>query len=89
VLRGLIYLLVKQQPRLTSNLRKRYDQAGASLFQDANAWVALSGVFICIVQDEDLKTSCLVVNALNECAIDLPKLLDLIVRTAASSSRVK
>jgi hypothetical protein len=89
VLRGLIYLLVKQQPQLTSHLRKRYDQAGASLFQDANAWVALSEVFTCMVQDEDLKTSCLVVDALDECAIDLPKLLELIVRTAASSSRVK
>jgi hypothetical protein len=89
VLRGLIYLLIKQQPRLTSHLRKRHDQAGASLFQDANAWVALSEVFTCMVQDEDLKISCLVVDALDECAIDLPKLLELIVRTAASSSRVK
>jgi hypothetical protein len=88
-LRGLIYLLVKQQPRLTSHLRKRYDQAGASLFQDANAWVALSELFTCMVQDEDLKTSYLIVDALDECAMDLPKLLDLIVRTAASSSRVK
>jgi hypothetical protein len=89
VLRGLIYLLVKQQPRLTSHLRTRYDQAGSSLFQDANAWVALSEVFTSMVQDEDLKASCLVVDALDECAIDLPKLLDLIIRTTASSSRVK
>ncbi|KAH6625330.1 HET-R [Boeremia exigua] len=89
VLRGLIYLLVKQQPRLTCHLRKRYDQAGASLFQDANAWVALSEMFACMVQDEDLKTSYLIVDAMDECAMDLPKLLDLIVRTAASSSRVK
>ena len=42
-----------------------------------------------MVQDEDLKTSCLVVDALDECAMDLSKLLELIVRTAASSSRVK
>ncbi|KAL1644350.1 hypothetical protein SLS61_008857, partial [Didymella pomorum] len=89
VLRGLIYLLVKQQPRLTCHLRKRYDQAGASLFQDANAWVALSEMFACMVQNEDLKTSYLAVDALDECAMDLPKLLDLIVRTAASTSRVK
>ena len=33
VLRGLIYLLVKQQPRLAFYLRKRYDQAGASLLR--------------------------------------------------------
>jgi hypothetical protein len=89
VLRGLIYLLVTQQPRLTSHLQKRYDQAGGSLFQDANAWIALSEIFTSIVHDKDFKTSCLIVDALDECAMDLPKLLDLIVRTAASSSRVK
>jgi hypothetical protein len=89
VLRGLIYLLVRQQPRLTSHLRKRYDQAGSALFQDANAWVALSEVFTSMVQDEDLKASCLIVDALDECVIDLPKLLDLITRTTASSSRIK
>jgi hypothetical protein len=89
VLRGLIYLLVMQQPRLTSHLRKRYDQAGGSLFQDANAWIALSEIFTSIVHDKDFETSCLIVDALDECAMDLPKLLDLIVRTAASSSRVK
>ncbi|KAF1360474.1 hypothetical protein EJ07DRAFT_177182 [Lizonia empirigonia] len=89
VLRGLIYLLVRQQPRLTSHLRKRYDQTGGSLFQDANAWVALSEISTSMVHDEDFKTSCLVVDALDECAVDLPQLLDLIVRTAASSSCVK
>src|SRR5689334_21250846 len=40
VLRGLIYLLVNQQPSLVSHLRKKYDQAGQSVFEDANAWVA-------------------------------------------------
>jgi hypothetical protein len=89
VLRGLIYLLVEQEPRLTLHLRKRYDKAGASLFQDANAWVALSEIFTSMVQDEWFEERCLVVDALDECLVDLPKLLDLIVRTAASSSRVK
>ncbi|KAF1967661.1 HET-domain-containing protein, partial [Bimuria novae-zelandiae CBS 107.79] len=89
VLRGLIFLLVKQQPRLASHLRKRYDEAGGSLFQDANAWVALSEIFTSMMQDEGLKSSYLVVDALDECAVDLPKLLDLIVRTTASSTHVK
>jgi len=89
VLRSLIYLLVKQQPQLTSHLRKRYDQVGSSLFQDANAWVALSKIFTSMLQDENLETSCLVINTLNKCVMDLPKLLDLIVCTIASLSRVK
>jgi hypothetical protein len=89
VLRGLIYLLIKQQPRLTSHLRKRYDKAGGSLFQDANAWVALSEIFISMMQDADLKITCLIVDALDECVVGLPQLLDLIVRTAASPYCVK
>jgi hypothetical protein len=89
VLRGLIYLLVSQQPLLVSHLRKKYDQAGGSLFQDANAWVALSDIFTNMMQDADLKRSYLVVDALDECVADLPKLLDLIVCTTASSTRVK
>ncbi|CAN9215304.1 unnamed protein product [Alternaria alternata] len=89
VLRGLIYLLVSQQPFLGSHLRKKYDQAGGSLFQDANAWVALSDIFVNMMQDADLKRSYLVVDALDECVADLPKLLDLIVCTTASSTCVK
>ena len=42
VLRGLLYLLVSQQPSLASHLRERYDQAGRSLFKDTNALIAVS-----------------------------------------------
>jgi hypothetical protein len=89
VLRGLIYLLVSQQPSLASHLRKKYDQAGSFLFEDANAWVALSDIFTNIVQDPDLKMTYLVVDALDECFTDLPKLFDIIVYTSSSSARVK
>ena len=45
VLRGLIYLLVQEQPSLISYVREKYDYAGRDLFEDANAWVALSEMF--------------------------------------------
>jgi hypothetical protein len=45
VLRGLIYLLVDQQPSLLAKVRKRYDHAGEQLFEDINAWVALTEIF--------------------------------------------
>ena len=41
-LRGLMYMLVCQQPSLISHVRKKYDHAGKALFEDANAWIALS-----------------------------------------------
>jgi hypothetical protein len=37
VLRGLLYMLVKQQPPLASHVRKKYDEAGKNMFEDANA----------------------------------------------------
>src|SRR5205809_2763132 len=33
VLRGLLFLLLSQQPSLISHIRKRYDQAGKTLFE--------------------------------------------------------
>jgi Cdc6-like AAA superfamily ATPase len=89
VLRGLLYMLVTQQPSLTSHIRKKHDHAGKALFEDTNAWVALSEIFTSMTQDRGLKTTCLVVDALDECVVNLPKLLDLIVRTSTLSPRVK
>jgi hypothetical protein len=89
VIRGLLYMLVDEQPSLISHVRRKYDYAGKALFEDANAWVALSEIFTSMMQDKGLKTTYLVVDALDECVVDLPKLLDLIVRTSTFSSRAK
>lgn len=89
VLRGLLYSLISQQPSLASQLRKRYDQAGRSLFEDTNAWIAVSEMFTSVILDSDLRKTYLVVDALDECIADLPKLLDLIIHTSSSSNRIK
>jgi hypothetical protein len=89
VIRGLLYMLVNQQPSLMFHVRRKYDHAGKALFEDANAWVALSEIFTSMTQDKDLKRTYLIVDALDECVVDLPKLLDLIVRTSKLSPRVK
>ncbi|KAF2195100.1 hypothetical protein K469DRAFT_615361 [Zopfia rhizophila CBS 207.26] len=89
VLRGLIYLLVDQQPSLISHVRKKYEQTGKTLFEDANAWVALSEMFTNILQDPSLNSTYLIIDALDECVVDLPKLLDFIVQTSHVSPRIK
>ena len=71
VLRGLIYLLIDQQPSLVSHVQKKYDHAGKALFEDANAWVALSEIFTSILQDLSLKSTYLIVDTLDECETDL------------------
>ena len=89
VLRGLLYMLVRQQPSLTSHVRKKHDHAGKSLFEDANAWVALTEIFADVLQDASLSATYLIIDALDECVTDLPKLLSFIAKQSSATSRVK
>jgi hypothetical protein len=88
VLRGLLFLLIYQQPSLISHVRKKYDHAGRRLFEDANTWVALSEIFTSILRDPSLNNAYLVLDALDECIEGLPELLDLIAQ-ASSESQVR
>lgn len=89
VLRGLILLLLEKQPSLLSYIRSRYDQAGKTLFEDINAWNSLSKIFANILKDPGLQDTYLVIDALNECIIGLPFLLDFIVQQSSMYSHVK
>ncbi|PVH71314.1 hypothetical protein DL98DRAFT_521125, partial [Cadophora sp. DSE1049] len=70
VLRGLIYLLVDQQPSLISH-------------------VALTKIFCSILQDPNLDNTYLIVDALDKCVVDLPRLLSFIAQTSSVSTRIK
>jgi hypothetical protein len=88
-LRGLLYMLVDQQPSLALHIRKKYDYAGRSLFEDANAWVALTEIFANVLLDPHLRPTYLVIDALDECVTDLSMLLNFIATQSSVSSRVK
>jgi hypothetical protein len=84
VLRGLIYLLIQQLPALAKHTTgKKYKREIAK-----SRWVALSRAFSSILRDVATKYRrvCLVVDGLDECETDLPKLLDLIVQASPPSS---
>ncbi|KAF7504607.1 hypothetical protein GJ744_002034 [Endocarpon pusillum] len=91
VLRGLIYLLIDQQPSLISYVQKKHDHGGKGLFEDTNSWVALSKIFTDILQDPSLSlnNTYLIIDALDECVADLQKLLDFIAKMSPGSSCVK
>ncbi|KAF2473226.1 HET-domain-containing protein [Lindgomyces ingoldianus] len=89
VLRGLLYLLVDQQPSLVLHIRKKHDHAGKALFEDMNAWVALCEIFTDILQDLNQKSTYLIIDALDECVIDLPRLLDFIIQKSIVYPHVK
>jgi hypothetical protein len=90
VLRGLLYVLVRQQPSLVSSIRKKYDQGGKAVFEDSNAWIILTEIFAEVLQDPNLETpTYLIIDALDECVTDLPRLLDFVATQSSASSRVK
>ncbi|KAH8644022.1 Vegetative incompatibility protein [Alternaria alternata] len=89
VLRGLLHMLVTQQPSLASHVRKKHDHAGKALFEDANAWVVLAEIFEAVLQDPSLRMTYIIVDALDECVTDLPKLLEFVAKQSSASSRVK
>ncbi len=89
VLRGLLYFLIDQQPSLISHMQKQHDHAGKNLFEDANAWVTLSDIFTNVLQDPSLKSTYLIIDALDECTAGRPKLLDFIIQKSSVSPHVK
>ena len=86
VLRGLIFMLLDQDPSLVSYMKREYDIAGKALFEDTNGWQALSEVFTNMLHDPRLQGVYLVVDALDECVAGLGQLLDLIAHTPQSTS---
>jgi hypothetical protein len=89
VLRGLIYMLLDQQPALLPHLQKRYQKAGEQLFKDVNTWTALSAILRDLLNDENLEPTIMIVDALDECQEGLLQLLRLIVLVLPISPRVK
>ncbi|KAK4173428.1 hypothetical protein QBC36DRAFT_194689 [Triangularia setosa] len=89
VLRGLIYLLVSQQPALISHVRRPYGHVGKKIFEDPNVWIVLCEIFTSILQDPGLRMTYLIIDALDECVTGLPQLLELITQTSCTSSPIK
>jgi len=89
VLRGLLYMLLQQQPTLISHFQKQYDYSGKKLFEDVNAWVALSEIFTNVLQDPILQDTYFVIDALDECTEGLLKLSNFITQNSSLSPRVK
>ncbi|KAL4768537.1 NACHT domain-containing protein [Aspergillus nidulans var. acristatus] len=80
ILRGLIYMLITRQRHLISYLRPRYNTEGDRLFEGPNAFYSMSAVFEDLLKEQK-STVYLLVDALDECKVDLEKLLRFIAKT--------
>jgi hypothetical protein len=89
VLRGLIFMMIDQQPSLISHVRRQYDKTGKQVFEDVNAWTALSEILNSILKDPLLQTTYLIIDALDECTTGLDRLLELVAQKSSVYPRVK
>ncbi|KXJ87265.1 hypothetical protein Micbo1qcDRAFT_216290 [Microdochium bolleyi] len=89
VVRGLVLMLLEQDPHLLSHVEKKYETSGKALFTDRNAWYALCKILLDMLQDTRHEEVWLVVDALDECITGLAQLLALIAQTSTPGYRVK
>lgn len=85
VLRGLIYMLVRQDRSLAKHLHEEWKIAGQRLFEDANAWDALIRILASILQYDRPGKLVFVIDALDECIKDRAKLLDFVTSQSQNS----
>lgn len=89
VVRGLIYMLLKQQPELMTHLRELHDGI-ESRFEGENAWYALAKLLKQLTTDPKLNDTYMLIDGLDECNTNLTNLLDLIVDISTiDNSRIK
>jgi hypothetical protein len=90
VLRGLIYMLVKQRDSLLRYVQEEYEVAGKQLFNGHNAIYSLRSILSNILNDASLPPTYLIVDALDECTSGLSELLHIITDASLGRrSRVK
>ncbi|KAF2015094.1 WD40 repeat-like protein [Aaosphaeria arxii CBS 175.79] len=90
VLRGLIYMLVRQKEDLMPHVQKQYDITGSKLFDGPNAVYALKEILSKILHDPSLPITYLLIDALDECVSGRPDILRIITDDKlAPRSKVK
>lgn len=89
VLRGLLHAIVIRHPSLISYIKEEYDKSGKSAFEGTNSWIVLSRIFDRILKDPSLKKPIFIIDALDECLLDLAQLLEVIVKSSSSSAQIK
>jgi hypothetical protein len=90
VLRGLVYMLVKQRSSLLQYVQEKYKTAGKQLFEGHNAIYAMGGILSDMLNDASLPPTYLLVDALDECDSGRSELLRIITDASVGRrSRVK
>ena len=89
IVRGLTYLLAKQNPALTCYLRKRYNETDSRPFEGLNALHGLWTTLLEILHDPSLPKVYLLVDALDECDSQSLEIFLTLLSQSGLSNKVK
>ena len=89
VLKGLIHMLIRRERSLFRYLEKEYADYGDSVFDRDTSFPTLSRIFESMLEDEAVKRIIIVIDALDECQIELTRLVGLINKIAEDHKKVK
>ncbi|KAJ5113883.1 hypothetical protein N7456_002417 [Penicillium angulare] len=82
VLRGLVHMIVEHQISLVNHIPD-------DLSENENAWFQMQDVFLNILADKALRSTYIIIDALDECVTDLDKLLRLLAMHSSKYPQVK
>ncbi|KAK1473334.1 hypothetical protein CTAM01_16115 [Colletotrichum tamarilloi] len=88
VLRSLVLQLAQKYPWLRNQVLAEYEKGGKARFNDHNAWGTMYELLNSMLSDPQLDGVLLIVDALDECTTDRPKLLQFI-KNLSTISRAK
>ncbi|TGJ86626.1 hypothetical protein E0Z10_g2185 [Xylaria hypoxylon] len=88
-LRGLMHLLVRQQPVLMTYIHDHFDVTGRQMFEGANAWFRAKDTFNRMLGHKGLKKTYIIIDALDECQYQQSELIDWIIGWSQNCTQVK
>jgi hypothetical protein len=84
VLRGLLYMVVQQQPRLRVHVTERYFDVRSSLVGDTYSFKSIKEAFTDVIQDPEFQTTYFIIDGLDQCMVDQQNLLDFVIHSTKS-----
>jgi hypothetical protein len=80
-LRGLLYMVVQQQPRLRVHVTERCFDVRSSLFGDTCSFKSMKEAFTAVIQDPEFQLTYFIIDGLDQCTIDQQNLLDFVIHS--------
>jgi hypothetical protein len=80
-LRGLLYMVVQQQPRLRVHVTERCFDIRSSLVGDTYSFKSIKEASTAVIQDPEFQLTYFIIDGLDQCTVDQQNLLDFVIHS--------